>query len=237
MKFLLVLPVLCIVVSWTGGEETKPEHTLKKYPGLDKSRCGTVYVKGCTQRDKQTIVRLTNQARAWVAAGKQSPQPPAADMIEVRYDEGLAKVAQRWAEQCNFGHDENRGTATFPDAGQNTYEQSDSKKKLYFQWNKAVESWFKEVKQFSPSGVDSYSFSSVTGHYTQLVWGNTSAIGCGCINYKSPQGGSTPYKRYYVCNYGPQGNIEKKPVYIKGRAGSKCKKGPGQIRGLCKPTQ
>ncbi|KAF6026089.1 CRISP3 [Bugula neritina] len=37
------------------------------------------------------------------------------------------------------------------------------------------------------------------GHYTQMVWAETTRIGCGVQTCN----GSTPF---YVCNYGPSGN-------------------------------
>ncbi|CAG0883243.1 unnamed protein product [Darwinula stevensoni] len=45
-----------------------------------------------------------------------------------------------------------------------------------------------------------------TGHYSQLVWASTYAVGCGYVAY----GGGN---RLYVCNYGPSGNSKGATVY------------------------
>ena len=42
-----------------------------------------------------------------------------------------------------------------------------------------------------------------TGHYSQLVWGATSLLGCGGITHTTPVG---RVARYYACHYGPAGN-------------------------------
>jgi len=45
--------------------------------------------------------------------------------------------------------------------------------------------------------------SRKTGHYTQLVWADTTKIGCGRIKYKDEKNWDTIL---LVCNYGPCGN-------------------------------
>ena len=51
------------------------------------------------------MVEAHNVLRSRVATGAEArgapgPQPPAADMKELVWDDELAAVAQRWAEQC-----------------------------------------------------------------------------------------------------------------------------------------
>ena len=36
--------------------------------------------------------------------GLPGPQPPAADMMEMNWDEELADTAQEWANQCKWQH-------------------------------------------------------------------------------------------------------------------------------------
>lgn len=49
-----------------------------------------------------------------------------------------------------------------------------------------------------------------TGHYTQIVWADTTKIGCGKIRYTDSKGWIA---LYLVCNYGPTGNYINKPIY------------------------
>ena len=62
-------------------------------------------------------------------------------------------------------------------------------------------------------------FSLSTGHYTQVVWADTFKVGCGFTAYRAPNGW---HNKYYVCNYGPAGNIIGGSMYQEGSACSKC---------------
>jgi hypothetical protein len=62
-------------------------------------------------------------------------------------------------------------------------------------------------------------FTSGTGHYTQAVWARTNKVGCGFISFISPDGW---YDKYYVCNYGPGGNIIGGSMYTEGDACTQC---------------
>ena len=45
----------------------------------------------------------------------------------------------------------------------------------------------------------------MTGHYTQVVWGATTKIGCGRVQYKPS--GARSGKEMIICNYGKAGNF------------------------------
>ncbi|KAI9558344.1 hypothetical protein GHT06_015097 [Daphnia sinensis] len=61
------------------------------------------------------------------------------------------------------------------------------------------------------------------GRYTQMVWAETYTIGCGEAFYRSSNAeGVTVNKAFFVCNYGPAGNIANSPVYSIGVGGSAC---------------
>ena len=50
--------------------------------------------------EKQTILQEHNRARQMLALGKVSGQPAAMNMRDMVWDEELARIAQRWADQC-----------------------------------------------------------------------------------------------------------------------------------------
>ena len=58
--------------------------------------------------EKQTILQEHNRARQMLALGKVAGQPAAMNMREMVWDEELARIAQRWADQCMPGHDHRR---------------------------------------------------------------------------------------------------------------------------------
>lgn len=64
---------------------------------------------------------------------------------------------------------------------------------------KQITNWFNEVR-----GYHFRSTSSATGHYSQLIWGDSHLVGCGYAYYHDQSRG---YTKVYVCNYGPGGNI------------------------------
>ena len=99
---------------------------------------------------------------------------------------GLESKASTWVSTCPSGHNpvqtdpSNNNAAT----GEN----------MYFSWvpvqptsfdpsvgTAAVDSWFSEVKDFSSSNINPYSFSSNTGHYTQVEWATSTTVGCGVV--------------------------------------------------------
>ena len=55
--------------------------------------------------EKQTILEEHNIARQLLAMGKVTGQPAARNMREMVWDDELARIAQRWADQCTPEHD------------------------------------------------------------------------------------------------------------------------------------
>ncbi len=58
-----------------------------------------------------------------------------------------------------------------------------------------VNSWGEEVAQYD---YDSNSCSGVCGHYTQIVWQETTEVGCAVVRSQQQE--------IWVCNYNPPGN-------------------------------
>ena len=70
--------------------------------------------------------------------------------------------------------------------GQNLFESQSSEVdgSLSLDWRRAINSWYGEISQFPNSAVAEYEFYAGTGHYSQLVWANTSRLGCGLTEYR-----------------------------------------------------
>ncbi|XP_031825716.2 venom allergen 3-like [Nomia melanderi] len=189
--------------------------TLCKYPNSSPApSCGQVLVVGLTDAERKGIVNLHNFLRLYVAAGKETrgnpgPQPAARNMQTMSWDSELEQVAQRWANQCSFGHDECRDVERYG-VGQNVAQTSTTGQQNSKPTD-LVMMWYNEVKDFDRNEVNrltTNNFSKV-GHYTQLVWANSNKIGCGKIIFKSGQWNNF----YLVCNYGPTGNYIGQPLY------------------------
>ena len=77
-----------------------------------------------------------------------------------------------------------------------------------------------------------FRFDSGTGHYTQIVWGETTKIGCGATTYRK----DSFFRKALVCNYGKAGNFIRTPMYKVGNPCSKCPSGSvcsSKYQGLC----
>jgi len=59
-----------------------------------------------------------NRLRQSLANGKVKGQPGALNMREMVWDEELARISQRWADQCMPGHDQRRNVDRYA-VGQN----------------------------------------------------------------------------------------------------------------------
>lgn len=66
----------------------------------------------------------------------------------------------------------------------------------YAGFEAAIDAWYAEESQYN---YGRGGFSSATGHFTQLVWRDTTRLGCA---YNFSCGMKT-----YVCNYSPPGNV------------------------------
>ena len=168
-----------------------------------------------------------------IATGGQAKQPKAANMMKLKWNDKLAVVAQRLADQCVFAHDKNdaRLIPDFKSVGQNLYIAYSSKKKDGVPVEKSVMAWYNEVLKFKASSIEPFKFSEPTGHYTQLAWATTTDVGCGSAQYKAGKW----YKRLVVCNYGEMGNHIGGAMYKQGDPCSKCPSGTSCTSegGLC----
>ncbi len=63
-------------------------------------------------------------------------------------------------------------------------------------------------KQYYHHDTNSCDSGRVCGHYTQVVWRNTTKVGCAVYTCAGLQYGAT-----VVCNYGPGGNTSGRRPY------------------------
>lgn len=111
------------------------------------------------------------------------------------WSDSLAKDAAIWAAEMartdSFEHAKQSGQ------GENLWMGTKSS----FRAEEMVEAWIDEKSMYKPG-----RFPDVTttdnwadvGHYTQLIWGNTTHVGCALASSKTDD--------YLVCRYGPPGN-------------------------------
>jgi len=216
------------------------DHTMCKYEGpSDTCSAQTIY-RELSADAKQAILDKHNELRRKVAKGEETdgapgPQPAASNMRKLVWNNELEAVAQRWADQCQFGHDSSRNKLDGTAVGQNAYWGGSSVESeeaaVQAGMINAAQAWYDEVSDpgFDSGSISPYVFSSGTGHYTQVVWADTEELGCGMVYYK----GSSWYETLIVCNYAISGNWMGGEMYKSGDACSSCPDGYTCDDGLC----
>ncbi|KAA0203787.1 hypothetical protein HAZT_HAZT002555 [Hyalella azteca] len=101
---------MCATVQACRYAAIDPRHTMcsfmpKQCPGKMLIRTGEL-----TCHDKERILTKHNMLRQEAALGQVRGQPAAINMKTMVWDDELAMVAQRWADQCMPGHDRSRNT-------------------------------------------------------------------------------------------------------------------------------
>jgi hypothetical protein len=103
----------------------------------------------------------------------------------------IASSAQNFANTCPRTHSD----TVF---GENLYWSSPAASPTT-----AVENWYSEVSLYD---FNHPGFSNTTGHFTQIIWKNTTEIGCG-IRTDCPTPSAWPLSYHVVCQYHPAGNF------------------------------
>ncbi|CAH8546811.1 unnamed protein product [Schistosoma turkestanicum] len=146
------------------------------------------------------LLQYHNDLRSDLMACKLPGQPPAKRLPMLQWDNELASTAKDLANECYFHHNDVELKHKWDFVGQNIAG--------YQTLELAFNAWKEEHEMYS---FYSTSCSGVCGHYTQLVWQNTTHVGCGITNCTGYYG--FPYGLSVVCNYGPGGNYEGRYPY------------------------
>ena len=78
--------------------------------------------------------------------GQEPGHPSATNMKKLQWSSELARVAQRWADQCPEYHDKNRRVLEFKQQpGQNMATAWNSRNDPDYELEKKIQSWYNEV--------------------------------------------------------------------------------------------
>uniref|UniRef100_A0A023FBC1 Putative scp-like extracellular protein n=1 Tax=Triatoma infestans TaxID=30076 RepID=A0A023FBC1_TRIIF len=169
-------------------------------------------VKEITEEVKQKLLDLHNYYRELVASGKGFGQPKAENMIELKWDDYAAQKASSMVSQCELQLSDVRNENNQPMGLNFRLQMSIDKEdvnKTFNDWvGRMVEKWYSESAKYN---YDS-KYNSGTGRYAQLVWANTTTVGCGYSYFQERK-----YKNvgFLACYYEPPSVMWQKP-YIKG---------------------
>ncbi|XP_050562580.1 venom allergen 5.02 [Spodoptera frugiperda] len=166
----------------------------------------------------RTLVDGHNSRRLLVAKGLIQDQPAAADMKVLTWDEELAAKAEKWVMKNVRYHNPDKylPSGRFK-TGENLHWYSTTNLNYELDLERSLDSWFSEHVNFTFGPLTNSQFDAKRkcdiGHYTQMVWAETTYIGC-AMSQTFKDG----WNRFYVvCNYGPAGNIlREKPYRVSG---------------------
>lgn len=198
MRTLLSRPLVALsLIASLNACATSSAKAVRSQPTSEKPAASSRGVRGdADPPDAKTLQRdiLTAHNRARANA-KPTPKPP---LPALTWSDEAAKRAEAWAAQCKFEHNpqhegfgQNLAAAT--PGGMTTTE--------------AVESWVGESADYNAAN-NTCTPGKVCGHYTQVVWRNTKAVGCAMktCTKNSPFGSRFPTWVFWVCDYTPPGN-------------------------------
>jgi uncharacterized protein YkwD len=122
---------------------------------------------------------------------------PSPALAPLTWSDTVAATAQAWADRCQFVHNTGSGY------GENLYAAGGSRASTPAQ---IVTDWASEKSAYTYS-TNTCATGQQCGHYTQVVWRNTTSVGCGMkiCSTNSPFGSGS--WQLVVCDYDPPGNF------------------------------
>ncbi|XP_075409915.1 peptidase inhibitor 16-like [Tenrec ecaudatus] len=173
-----------------------------------------------TKEEKDLLVDAHNKYRS-------QTNPPASNMLKMRWDETLANIAMGYAKKCIWAHNPKRWKL-----GENLFAASGKT----FDVQKAVKEWQQEQNFYNfTTGV--CKPEEMCDHYIQVLWAKSEKIGCGshlCPKLKNVDDANV---HFLVCNYAPPGNVVGQKLYEVGPPCSACPTGYHCEQSLCGPSR
>jgi len=186
-------------------------------------KCQNAWTVSVPESEKKILVDKHNELRSLVAKGALwGKKYQAKNMRRLEWDDGLAEGAQLWANQCTWGHDEDRSNCD-GDVGQNGAKNSGGDEMNAFRWADATQGWYDEIKKFKKSRKTKFQMKSFTAsgklfektrHFTQLIWAETTKVGCAAIAFDGDNP-KNPRDLLHYCNYYPAGNIDDETIFLR----------------------
>jgi len=135
----------------------------------------------------QLAVKRHNEIRAEVYSG-----------FGLVWSDTVAASAQKHADYLGATNTFDHGNSPY---GENLYASGGNATYV-----DAINSWHEEKADFNPQTKECYGEWYECGHYTQLIWQETTEVGCG-------KSSSSQWDSIIVCQYNPPGNYTGESPY------------------------
>lgn len=150
--------------------------------------------------------RLVGIVDAHNRARQNATPAPSAPLAPLSWSAEAAATASAWAEHCSFAHNPELGKLGM---GQNLYASVG----LSPSAADVVEAWASEVSDYDYA-TNTCKSGKMCGHYTQIVWSTTTAVGCAIKSCTDNSPFDVPGAwELWVCDYSPPGNYRGKRPY------------------------
>ncbi|NXP65293.1 PI16 inhibitor, partial [Chloropsis cyanopogon] len=166
-----------------------------------------------SDEEKKIILDEHNKYRSQVS-------PPAQAMMKMSWDTDLEVGAQAQAEHCIWGQNGGQGR-------KNLFATAST-----LDVKLAIEEWNGERKFYNLTTSKCVP-EQMCDNYTQLVWAQTTRIGCGKSFCEKIDGLDTENVHLLVCSYYPPSDAKNKKPYWTGPSCKKCPRGTVCVDNLC----
>ncbi|NWR45477.1 PI16 inhibitor, partial [Regulus satrapa] len=166
-----------------------------------------------SDEEKKIILDEHNKYRSQVS-------PPARAMMKMTWDVDLEVDAQGHAEKCTWGQNGDPGRY-------NLFAMAPT-----LDVKLAIEEW-NGARKFYNLTTSTCVPRQMCDSYTQVVWAETTRIGCGKSSCGKIDGMETENEQLFVCSYYPPGNMKGKKPYMEGPSCEMCPTGTVCVNNLC----
>lgn len=164
------------------------------------SNCGDPAMIADPQRFAVEFVDEHDRVRAEVDTGGKPP------LGRLRWSAELAADAQQVADRCRFAH-------SYGAHGENLYARPipTDPESVTRAWAGEADDWSRVSNLYGPAGPGGRcTVGKMCGHYTQLIWRETTRVGCAVQQCEADQ--HSPFRGWdewylWVCHYDPPGNV------------------------------
>merc|ERR1712215_78300 len=123
--------------------------------------CPNLIFRTLSNGGKEAILAKHNQLRRKVAKGEEANQPAAANMREMVWSSELEKIAQSWADNCDFKHNKNRGENIGENIAWCSNSRIQDKTAVENEVLAMIQRFYDEVVKFNSKNINPFKYTGI----------------------------------------------------------------------------